>query len=70
MKILKILLIVANSVFCGDQFKIAAAELAKICEGELFQNLPDLEEMITLVHEYNQPEVVMEKGLFTVFRQV
>ena len=57
--------------FCWNfQFKIAARQLASDCERELYKHLPDLQEVIDLVLSYNEPEVVMEKGLFTVFRQM
>ena len=31
--------------------------------------MPDLEDVIDMIMKFNQPDVVLEKGLFTVFRQ-
>lgn len=32
--------------------------------------MPDLEEMVSMLQEFNKPEVVMEEGLFNVFHEM
>ena len=44
--------------------------MAKQCENEIFGQLPDLKEMIAMIQRYNTPEVIIDQGLFTVFRQM
>ena len=40
------------------------------CESQLFEKMPDLEVMVQMIQDFDQPDVVLERGLFTVFRQM
>lgn len=44
-----------------------AEKLAKECESHIYEQMPDLEEMVSMLQEFNKPDVVMEEGLFNVF---
>lgn len=47
-----------------------ADKLAKQCESDIYKQMPDLEQMVSMLQTFDQPEVVMKEGLFTVFRQM
>ena len=50
------------------QFHLITNQIAKKYESKLYDNLPDLEEIMNMITKFDQPEVVVEKGIFEVFR--
>ena len=45
-------------------------QLAEKYEESLYKNLPDLEEIMSMVKRIDKPELVQQKGIFEVFRLI